>query len=133
MKTEQPSQEGRDKRPPLPIRHEFVEFIPENMAERTVYVSIPYATASHRCFCGCGKKVMTPIHPTGWELLFDGDAVSLHPSIGNWGFQCRSHYWIVRNRVIWARPITHEEIAKGRRRDRRLTDSYFSHLLPEED
>jgi hypothetical protein len=121
------------KRPPLPVQHEFVEFMPDKLAERTLYVSIAYASAAHLCFCGCGNKVVTPIHPTGWELLFDGDTVSLHPSIGNWGFKCRSHYWIVRDRVVWARAMSDEEIAQGRWKDRRLTETYFSHIAEDED
>jgi hypothetical protein len=121
------------KAPVLPIRHEFVEFIPERLNERTLYVSTAFASAAHLCFCGCGNKVVTPIHPTGWELLFDGDTVSLHPSIGNWGFHCRSHYWVVRDRVIWARPMSDEKIVAGRSRDRRMTETYFSRVLSDED
>ena len=121
------------KRPAVPIRHEFVELIPERLAERTLYISIPYTSAAHLCFCGCGSKVVTPIHPTGWELLFDGDTVSLSPSIGNWSFRCRSHYFVVRDRVIWARPMSQSEIAAGRGKDRRLTDLYFSKTLSNDD
>jgi hypothetical protein len=121
------------KRPPIPIEHEFVEFIPDKLLARTLYISIPYASAAHSCLCGCGTKVVTPIHPTGWELLFDGDTVSLRPSIGNWSLPCRSHYWIVRNRGIWARPMTAEEIEKGRRRDRKLTESYFAQMVIDAD
>ena len=120
------------KSPPLSIRHEFVEFIPELLANRTLYISIAFATAAHQCFCGCGNKVVTPIHPTGWKLLFDGDTVSLHPSIGNWGFRCRSHYWILRDRAVWARPMSEQEIAAVRRKDRRLTETYFSDVLSDE-
>jgi hypothetical protein len=126
MKTNPPRAE-------IPIRHEFVEFMPEKLAERTLYVSVQYASAAHRCFCGCGNKVVTPINPTGWELLFDGDTVSLYPSIGNWGFRCRSHYWIVRDRVVWARSMTNDEIARGRQRDNQLTDIYFSQIVSEQD
>jgi hypothetical protein len=35
-----------------------------------------------------------PISPADWQLAYDGDTVSLTPSIGNWGFPRRSHYWI---------------------------------------
>jgi len=35
-------------------------------------------------------------------LIFDGDTVSLYPSIGNWNFPCRSHYWIRYDHVEWA-------------------------------
>lgn len=96
------------------FRHEFVEFIPEELHERTLYVSIRFATVSHLCACGCGMKVVTPLRPTGWTLLFDGKSVSLHPSIGNWCFPCRSHYWIRRNRVLWAAPWSQHEIDAAR-------------------
>jgi hypothetical protein len=82
------------------IEHQFVEFIPNEREERKLYVSIEYATAAHNCFCGCGTKVVTPISPTGWRLMFDGETVSLDPSVGNWGFKCRSHYWVRRNKVV---------------------------------
>jgi hypothetical protein len=113
---------------PHSISHEFVEFIPESLVPDTLYISILFATAVHCCFCGCGSKVVTPIHPTGWQLLFDGDTVSLWPSVGNWSFRCRSHYWINKNRVIWAAPMTQEEIDRGRSRDRLLIDEYFGEI-----
>lgn len=65
----------------FPIRHEFVEFIPEPLSAGVVYVSIPYATAAHNCFCGCGSKIVTPLSRRGWSVTFDGESVSLHPSI----------------------------------------------------
>ena len=67
--------------------------------EGKIYVSIAYATAVHKCACGCGKEVVTPLSPTDWKLIFDGKTVSLDPSIGNWGFPCRSHYWVRNNRA----------------------------------
>ena len=78
----------------LILRHEFVEFIPDKLADGVVYVSIPYATVAHKCCCGCGMEVVTPLSPTDWELIFDGESISLDPSIGNWSFDCKSHYWI---------------------------------------
>lgn len=99
------------------FRHEFVEFIPRELAEGVLYVSIPYSTVVHLCACGCGTKVVTPLKPPKWSLTFDGDTISLCPSVGNWQFPCRSHYWIRRNRVLWARPFTDEEIAKVKLRD----------------
>src|SRR5580700_6047571 len=109
----------------FPITHEFVEFIPDQRAERTLYVSIPYATAVHNCFCGCGTKVVTPINPTGWQLIFDGDTVSLYPSVGNHQYPCRSHYCIERDRVVWARAMTQDEIEGGRAGDRAARERYF--------
>lgn len=108
-----------------PLTHEFVEFIPGELDERTVYVSIRYATSVHKCLCGCGNKVVTPIGPTDWKLIFDGDSISLDPSVGNWSFRCQSHYWIKRNRVVWAGRMSDEDIAAGRENDRRAKQGYF--------
>ena len=89
-------------KPVTEIRHEFVDYIPEDLKDGTVYVSVKYATVNHKCLCGCGNEVVTPLSPTDWKLVFDGKTISLDPSIGNWGFACRSHYWIRRNRIEWA-------------------------------
>jgi hypothetical protein len=96
------------------LRHEFVDHVPEVLREGTVYISIKFATATHKCCCGCGNEVVTPISPTGWTLIFDGETISLDPSIGNWSFPCQSHYWIRRNRVKWAPAWSRERIAAGR-------------------
>ena len=85
------------------LKHEFVEYIPAHLEENTIYVSVAFATVVHKCCCGCGNEVVTPLSPTDWKLFFDGQAISLTPSIGNWNFKCRSHYWIDRNKVKWAR------------------------------
>jgi hypothetical protein len=113
-------------RPPRHIRHEFIELAPKTLEEGILYVSVEYASAVHNCFCGCGIKVATPISPTDWKLTFDGDTVSLWPSVGNWDFPCRSHYFIERNVVRWAGAMTREEIEEGRAADRRRTTAYYS-------
>lgn len=107
------------------IEFEFVEFIPSKRAPRTLYISTEYATVVHDCLCGCGTKVVTPLNPTGWQLTFDGETVSLYPSIGNWGFPCRSHYIIECNRILWASDMTRGEIEYGRQRDRALRNLHF--------
>lgn len=99
------------------LKHEFVEFIPDELASNTIYISIAFATVAHRCCCGCGSEVVTPLSPTDWQLTFDGETVSLHPSIGNWSFPCQSHYWIDRNGICWAEQWSEERIAAGRARD----------------
>lgn len=91
----------------------------------TIYISIPYATAIHNCCCGCGNRVVTPISPTDWKLIFDGCSISLEPSIGNWNFPCRSHYFIWNNCVVWAAKWSDAEIKAGRRKDARTTSAYF--------
>jgi uncharacterized protein DUF6527 len=106
--------------------HEFVEFIPSELQEGVLYISIPYATAVHKCACGCGNKVVTPISPVDWQLLFDGDTVSLTPSIGNWQFPCHSHYWIKSNKVRWSGAWSPEQIAEGSKREARDRERYFA-------
>jgi hypothetical protein len=107
------------------LTHEFVEFIPDDLKEGTIYISIKFATAVHRCCCGCGKEVVTPLSPTDWKLIYDGKTISLDPSIGNWAFECQSHYWIRNNRVRLAARWSPEEIAAGRIHDRVAKDRYI--------
>ena len=100
------------------IKHEFVEFIPGQIEDGVLYISMEYATATHKCFCGCGMKVVTPFDPTDWQITFDGATVSLYPSIGNWEFPCQSHYWIENNKIHWAKKWSKERIDRGRALDR---------------
>ena len=97
---------------------EFVGNVPESLAAGVLYVCIAYATVAHLCCCGCGNEVITPLTPTDWSLNFDGETVSLTPSIGNWGFDCKSHYVLCRNRVDWAPTWSQAQIARNRLRDR---------------
>lgn len=110
---------------PAVLETEFVTGIPDKLEERTLYVSMEYATAAHKCCCGCGLEVVTPFSPTDWKLIFDGVSVSLHPSIGNWSFPCRSHYWIDKSKVRWADQMTQDQIDAGRAYDRNAKTLYF--------
>ena len=107
------------------LTHEFVEYIPNNLKDGTIYVSIAFATVAHKCCCGCGNEVITPLSPTDWKLIFDGKSISLEPSIGNWNFACRSHYWIIHNKVKWARRWSQKEIKIERANDRLAKERYF--------
>jgi Family of unknown function (DUF6527) len=113
-------------KPEIILKHEFVEFIPDELQQGTIYVTIRFATASHLCCCGCGSKIVTPIRPTDWKLIFDGRTISLDPSIGNWSLACQSHYWIRNNRVRWAPKWSQKQIDRGRARDRSAKQKYFS-------
>jgi hypothetical protein len=108
------------------VQHKFVEFIPEVLEEGILYISIPYATAVHKCVCGCGNEVVTPLSPTDWKLIYDGETVSLSPSIGNWSFQCQSHYWLENNKVRHSSRWSRNEIEEGRAADERKKRSFFS-------
>ena len=126
-------------KPGIVLRHVFVEFIPDELEQGIIYISTRFATASHLCCCGCGNKVVTPIRPTDWKLIFDGKTVSLDPSIGNWSFSCRSHYWIRNNRVQWAPKWSPEQIERGRLRDSYAKDDHsavvniMAHDAPKEE
>lgn len=83
------------------------EFMPpyEEMREGVLYISIKYSVAIHLCACGCREKVVTGINTPewrkdAWELSFNGGP-TLHPSIGNQKFPCRSHYWVKAGRIVW--------------------------------
>lgn len=106
--------------------HEFVEFVPDRVSEGVLYVSLVYNTAVHKCCCGCGNEVVTPISPVDWSLGYDGEAVTLRPSIGNYSFPCRSHYWITRNCIEWVPIPSLAKIEADREADRLKRVEYFN-------
>lgn len=110
------------------MRHEFVSAVPETLDEGVLYISLEYATAVHNCACGCGHEVVTPLSPTDWSMVFNGETVSLAPSIGNWSYPCKSHYWIERDRVVWAPAWSSRQIADGRSRDVRRKAGHYDVL-----
>ena len=107
------------------MRHEFVEYIPKELQPDTVYVSMENETVVHSCFCGCGGRVVTPLSPAAWELTFNGDAISLYPSIGNWNLECQSHYWIRGGRVVWSEKWSGNRIEAGRRWEANKRQEYY--------
>ncbi|HJE67209.1 DUF6527 family protein [Pseudomonas oryzihabitans] len=96
---------------------QFVLSFPQELEPGELYLAMEFATAAHLCACGCGNKVITPFSPTDWQLLFDGETVSLKPSIGNWSFKCRSHYWVRSGRIEWAGDMSQAAINAGRKSD----------------
>ena len=110
----------------LSIKHEFVEFVPDQFEPGILYISVQYKTMAHLCLCGCGKKVVTPISPTGWELTYNGRTISISPSVGNWNLECQSHYVISGSRVQWADRWSKEMIEAGFARDRKAKQNYYS-------
>jgi hypothetical protein len=81
------------------IKHQFTEFIPDDIEKDVLYISTKYKTTRHLCPCGCGGIVDTPLKPGRWKLIFDGDTISLHPSILFKACPNESHYWIKHNKV----------------------------------
>lgn len=115
------------------VEHRFVEEIPRQIQGGILYISTTYATAIHRCACGCGAEVVTPLSPTDWSFIYNGESISLTPSIGNWAFPCRSHYWIDYGDVVWAGEMSDRAIELGRARDRKHKKAYYdvkAHTAP---
>jgi hypothetical protein len=117
-------------KPKIVLTYEFVEFIPEKVKEGTLYISCTHCTAIHKCCCGCSREVVTPLSPTGWQLTFDGKTVSLYPSIGSWSLPCQSHYFITKNKVIWAPKWNNKQIARGRAKEERAKERYYAKMRP---
>lgn len=115
-------------RPNIRLRHIFVESAPDVLDANTLYISIEYASVIHKCCCGCGREVVTPLSPTDWELMFDGVSISLRPSIGNWSLPCRSHYWISKSRVHWAEDWSDKRVARGRAAEAMEKARYYAEL-----
>ena len=95
----------------------YVDSFPKALDDGILYVSLKFSTACHRCCCGCGTKIVTPLRPTEYRLTDAGGRVSLHPSVGNWNHPCRSHYVIRNGQVIQAGAMGQADIDKGRARD----------------
>jgi hypothetical protein len=95
----------------------FVEYIPRELEAGVLYISDRFKTASHLCACGCGERVVTPLTPADWKLKVAAGKVSLFPSIGNWNYACKSHYWIKNNEVVWAGALSGAQIARVQRQD----------------
>lgn len=110
------------------FRHEVVDSIPETLQANTLYVTTDGDVAGHLCACGCGREVITPLSPTDWSITFDRCGATLFPSIGNWAFPCRSHYFIRDGDVVWARNMSDKAIAQGRQRDRVRKQRYYGRL-----
>jgi hypothetical protein len=113
------------------LEHRFVERFPDVLEPGVLYVSLEYGSAAHSCCCGCGEEVVTPLTPTDWNITYDGEAITLHPSVGNWTLNCRSHYVIRRGKVIEAPSWTDAAIAAQRRRDRQAKALYFNQETPD--
>ena len=97
-------------REPMVLKPVFVKAIPQlpEMEERAIYVSMRFAILSHLCPCGCGRLVDVTLDPATRSLTYDGEYLTLRPSIGV-KFPCGSHYSIIRNAVMWHPPISKSE------------------------
>lgn len=95
----------------------FVEFIPEQIENGKLYISDEHEIAIHKCCCGCGEEVVTPLSSVDWQYTITSNGVSLFPSVGNWKYHCQSHYFIRDNGVLWAKGMSLTQIKKVEQRD----------------
>ena len=58
-------------------------------------------------------------------MIYDGEAISLKPSVGNWSFDCKSHYWITNNEVKWSLKWSDETIHKVRAVEDSEREEYY--------
>lgn len=107
------------------LQYRFVEYIPDKLEDGILYISMEFSTAIHLCVCGCRNQVVTPLSPTGWKLIFDGETISLDPSIGNWSFDCKSHYWIKNNKIKHSSKWSQTKVNKVREEEYFKKKSYF--------
>ncbi|WP_345973770.1 DUF6527 family protein [Sulfurimonas diazotrophicus] len=97
--------------------HKFVKNIPDVLEDGVLYISMEYKTIIHLCPCGCGREAITPLSPAQWNMRFDGQNVTIKPSIGSWSFPCRSHYSITNSKVVWADEFSDEMINDVKKKD----------------
>lgn len=110
-----------------------VQAIPPALEDGVLYICERYGIAMHKCCCGCGEEVVTPLNPAEWSILRQDSKVSLVPSIGNWSLSCQSHYWIKGNRVIWTGRWTARKIQAVKVQDREAKIAYAAALNQEQE
>lgn len=110
------------------VKHQVVDSIPERLQVGTLYVTTDRDVAGHLCACGCGREVITPLSPTDWSITIDQHGATLDPSIGNWAFPCRSHYFIWDGQVVWAGNMSNKAISQGRQKNKARKLSYYRQL-----
>ena len=59
-------------------------------------------------------------------MIYNGETISLKPSVGNWSFDCKSHYWIINNDVEWSSKWSDEKIRKVRKMESSERQEYYT-------
>lgn len=111
----------------------FVEYIPDKIDESVLYVSYEFNTAIHLCACGCKNKVVTPISPVQWSYTYNGESISLSPSIGNWNFECQSHYWIKNSEIIWSEKWSQKTIKNAQSEEQLEINNFYNSERPQQN
>jgi hypothetical protein len=104
--------------------------MPEIIKDGVLYISLDYGTVIHNCACGCGSEVNTPLSPTGWKMIYNGETITLNPSVGNWSFDCKSHYWITEGKIEWASTWSDGRIKKIRKVENNERHKFYESKKP---
>lgn len=108
------------------LKPHYLTQFPEQLQEGILYISEEFSLTAHKCCCGCQEDVVLKLGPAKWHLTKEPDSsVSLYPSVGNWKYACRSHYWIENNEVLDAGPMSAGTIKRVQRRDRVERQQYL--------
>lgn len=99
------------------IRPKYVQHVPDQLEEGVLYISERFRICSHLCACGCKEEVVTPLSYAEWRLFKEGELVSLLPSIGNWNYDCKSHYFIEHNGIRWLPRLSAQKIKRVQQND----------------
>ncbi|BBB70169.1 hypothetical protein UNDYM_5916 (plasmid) [Undibacterium sp. YM2] len=99
------------------IRPKYVQHVPDQLEEGVLYISERFRICSHLCACGCKEEVVTPLSHAEWHLFKEGELVSLLPSIGNWNYDCKSHYFIEHNGIRWLPKLSAQRIKRVQQKD----------------
>lgn len=99
------------------IRPKYVQHVPDQLEEGVLYISERFKICSHLCACGCKEEVVTPLSHAEWRLFKEGELVSLLPSIGNWNYDCKSHYFIEHNGIRWLPKLSAQRIKRVQQKD----------------
>lgn len=103
-------------------------YLPKELEEGFLYVSKEFGVAGHLCPCRCKHKIITPLDPTEWSFKEVNDKPILFPSIGNWQFPCKSHYWITPGEIEWSYHWSKEQIKEGSEAEEDKRKSYYDNL-----
>lgn len=106
----------------------YVQYIPpaDSIKAGELYISLEFQTTVHKCCCGCGLEVVTPLNHAQWKISNRNGKVSIYPSIGNWSYPCQSHYFIRDNRVVWAEAFSEAAIKRVQASDKQALDRYIA-------
>lgn len=102
------------------MKKEFVHRVPSELKDGVLYICLECDVIIHKCACGCGEKVVLPLSPDHWQLYYDGE-VTLTPSIGNYQYNCKSHYFIRNDKVVWVDSHNNTPPKKKKRRKKKKT------------